>query len=72
VVEHGAFADTSRIANVWLDGSALNCTQLGLPGGVTCFGDTACDVEYVSLVGDGVCNNVYDTMECARDGGDCA
>jgi hypothetical protein len=71
-VEPGAFFDTPRVANVWVGGSALNCTRLGLPGGVTCFDEVSCDVEIITWVGDGVCDGgEYDTAACAWDGGDC-
>jgi hypothetical protein len=74
MVELGAFADTPRVANVWMAGSVLNCSRLGLPGGVTCFDDVSCDVQQVTYIGDGVCDSDYadyETAACAWDGGDC-
>jgi hypothetical protein len=73
VVEPSVFADTPRVANVWVGSSALNCTRLGLPSGVTCFDDMSCDVEHVALIGKGFCHGgEYDTAACASDGGACA
>jgi hypothetical protein len=75
VVEPGVLANASRVANVWVGGSALNCSRLRLPGGATCFDDQSCDAEKIGRLGNGVCDGRgggYDTAACARDGGDCA
>jgi len=74
VVGPGTFADTRHLSNVWVAGSALNCTRFGLPGGVTCFDEESCDVEMIVRVGNGICDAAisgYDTAVCAWDGGDC-
>jgi hypothetical protein len=73
VVEPSVFSDTPRMENVWVGSSALNCTRLGLPGGVTCFDDVSCDVEHILWIGDGICDESggYERAVCARDGGDC-
>jgi hypothetical protein len=72
-VEPGSFADTPRLANVWVGGSALNCSRLGLSGGVTCLDDVYCDMEHIVRVGNGRCDGgEYDVAICAWDGGDCA
>jgi hypothetical protein len=73
VVEPSVFVDTPRVANVWVAGSALNCTRLGLPEGVTCFDDVTCGAERATSIGDGFCQGPrYDTPACAWEGGDCA
>jgi hypothetical protein len=73
MVEPDVFADTPRVAHVWVGGSALNCTRLGVPGGLTCFDHVSCDVKHVTFVGDGICQGEeYDTAICAWDGGGCA
>jgi hypothetical protein len=74
MVEPGAFAGAPRVAHVWMAGSALNCTRLGLPGGVTCFDEVSCDVRHITWIGNRACDSIggYDTAVCAWDGGDCA
>jgi hypothetical protein len=71
VVEPGVFADTPRLTNVWVAGSALNCTRLSLQVGVTCFDEEACDMGWVTQIGNRICVQRYNTQECAWDGGDC-
>jgi hypothetical protein len=74
LVQPGVFADTPRVVNVWVGGSAINCTRLGLPGAATCFDDVSCDAELIGLVGNGMCDpdkRGHNTAKCAWDGGDC-
>jgi len=73
MVDPGVFNDTLRVAHVWVGGSALNCTRLGLPSDVACFDDVSCDAEHITWIGGGTCSGgEYDTAACAWDGGDCA